>query len=213
MPNLSIHPQPNTHQVVYFYSMPGPERSKDINLRLLPTNITKALAKSDKHFPSFKSDQQVIMTTRLDTINFNPTKKTPLKSLKFACALLLFASLLIASQESWGVILGCLKEVVNSRFEYKLGGEAFKIKAVNNLLQVDSLVDSTLFPWKTSSTTKFSRSPMALVKQLNLSWSGDRKTKVPVHMGVFGELHVSRLVEIAKNHCHHNGQLCHVFFW
>lgn len=75
MPNLSIHPQPNTHQVVYFYSMPGPERSKDINLRLLPTNITKALAKSDKHFPSFKSDQQVIMTTRLDTINFNPTKK------------------------------------------------------------------------------------------------------------------------------------------
>ncbi len=122
------------------------------------------------------------MTTRYNNF-INPTKKT--KTYKFACALL-FAEYVDCKPESWGVILGCLKEVVNSRFEYKFGGEAFKIKAANNLLQFDSLGDS-LFPWKTSSTTKFSRSPMALVKQLNLSW--------------------------AKNHCHHNRQLWLLWFF
>ena len=58
-------------------------------------------------------------------------------------------------------------EVVNSRLEYKLDGEAFRINAASSVIQWDPLASAV----KTRSTSKFSESRMALAKQLNLSWT------------------------------------------
>ena len=76
------------------------------------------------------------------------------------------------------------KEVVNSRLEYKLGGEAFRINAASSVIQWVPPEPSAV---KTRSTSKFSRSRMALAKQLNLSCRKDAKmqtegstgTKIP----------------------------------